>query len=160
MNISEVKEKVKSIEPDLKSSVFVHLHTFERDGKKLHVALTYSFMKSCKKGKVWNRPEMMTALKNAEYGFDEKHATSPGGSDGIFILTRNYTPENEMMRKIFDRYIDKPRSGAKQVARELKVPLKKLLSVRLVSQHMRLLGLLKRSETGDTLVLVDYDNTK
>ena len=35
-----------------------------------------------------------------------------------------------------------------------------LLPVRLVSHHLRLLGLLRRGETSDTLVLVDCDRSE
>ncbi len=35
-----------------------------------------------------------------------------------------------------------------------------LIPVRLVSHHLRLLGVLKHDEKSDTLVLVDYDDTK
>jgi hypothetical protein len=64
-----------------------------------------------------------------------------------------------MMANIFDRYLDRSGSGAAGVARELGVGLEQLLAVRLVSHHMRLLGVLPRSEEKDTLVLVDYDDT-
>jgi len=160
MNIQDLKKKLKSIEIRLSEEVFVYLHTFERDGTNLHLGLTERFRKACKKGKVWNRPKMLTALKNAQYGFDEKQAMSPGGSDGIFLLTRSYTPKNEMMRKLFDRYIDKPGSGAEELAAALNSDLESLLPVRLVSHHMRLLGLLHRDKSEDTLVLVDFDDTK
>ena len=101
-----------------------------------------------------------TALKNAEYGFDGAHALSPGGSDGIFILTRDHRPENEMMRKVSNRFLDRPDSGIKEIADELNCIAETLIPVRLVSHHMRLLGILYRADQEDTLVLVDFDNTK
>jgi hypothetical protein len=63
-----------------------------------------------------------------------------------------------MMRKLFDRFLDRPGSGAETLAYALGVPLARLLPVRLVSHHMRLVGVLHRGEVADTLVLVDYDD--
>ncbi len=62
-----------------------------------------------------------------------------------------------MMRKLFDRYLDKPGSGAGEIAGALGVPLAELLPVRLVSHHLRLLGVLARKDDADWLVLVDCD---
>lgn len=160
MNIKELKQRLKEVEPKLFNSVFVNLHTFERNEKNLTLAITERLMRKCKKGKVWKSPQMLTALKNAGYGFDEQQAMSPGGSDGIFLLTRNYKPKNQMMIKLFERFIDKPGSGAEDIANALDTSLEDLLPVRLVSHHMRLLGLLKKDDHADILVLVDYDDTK
>ena len=89
MNIDELKQLLKEVEPKLSDSVFVNLHTFERNEKNLTLAITERLTRKCKKGKVWKSTQMLTALKNAGYGFDEEKAMSPGGSDGIFLLTRN-----------------------------------------------------------------------
>jgi len=160
MNIQELKKLLKEAEPKLPDSVFVNLHTFKRNDKKVTLAITERLMRKCKKGKIWKSPQMLTALKNTEYGFDEQKAMSPGGSDGIFLLTRNYKPINQMMIKLFDRFIDKSGSGAESIAEALETNLSDLLPVRLVSHHMRLLGLLKKDDIADILVLVDYDDTK
>ncbi|MCP4130903.1 MAG: hypothetical protein GY754_07960 [bacterium] len=160
MELKQLKEIIETVEAILPEQVFVVVHTFERNGRELHVALTNRLKKACKRGRVWKSKEFLTALKNAEYGFDENHARSPGGSDGIFFLTRDYEPKNEMMKKMFDRFLDKPRSEAETIAGELGAHMSSLLPVRLVSHHMRLLGLLLRGAGEDTLVLVDYDNTK
>ena len=85
---------------------------------------------------------------------------SQGGSDGIFILDRSFRAPNEMMRRIFDRYLDKPTSGIGAVAAALEIKPTELQAVRLVSHHIRLLGVLHRKTTEDWLVLVDYDDTK
>ena len=122
--------------------------------------VTDRLRKQCKKGKVWKSKEMLTALKNASYGFDLNHARSPGGYDGIFLLTRDYKPKNEMMRKLFDRYLDKPDSGAEKISRIFGLQPEQLLPVRLVSHHMRLLGVLHQGPVFDYIVLVDYDDTK
>ena len=160
MTLKEAKKLIELIEPKLGDTPFVVLHVFERDGRKLVLAITDRFRRSCMKGHIWKSKPMLTALKNAEYGFDPYHANSSGGSDGIFILTRDYKPKNEMMRKLFNRFIDKPRSSANIIAEKLGSSLNDLIPARLVSHHMRLLGLLQSSNEEDTLVLVDYDNTK
>ena len=100
---------------------------------------------------------LFITLKNARYGFDENKARSSGGSDGLFLLDRDFEPPNEMMRKMFDRFIDKENSEATAIARKLDMPLKELLPVRLVSHHLRLLGVLARKEEADWLILVDCD---
>ena len=103
---------------------------------------------------------MLATLKNAAYGFDELQARSVGGRDGIFVMDRKFRPPNEMMTKLFDRFLDKPSSGAEELATAVGVPLADLLPVRLVSHHMRLLGVLARKDDADWLVLVDCDRSE
>ncbi len=103
---------------------------------------------------------MLTALKNAAYGFDERQSRSLGGRNGIFIIDRDFHRPNEMMAKLFDRFLDRRGSGAQELADALATPLPHLLPVRLVSHHMRLLGVLARKADGDWLVLVDCDRTE
>lgn len=158
MTLNDLKQLIEEVEPRLNESVFVTLHQFERNGRPLSLAITDRLRRACRKGRVWKSKPMLTALKNAGYGFERSQAQSPGGHDGIFIITRDYRPKNEMMKKLFDQFIDKPESGADAIAKALKTPLKDLIPVRLVSHHMRLLGLLKTSKDGDTLVLVEYDD--
>ena len=160
MKREDIKKTIKSIEKDLPDQPFIIIHSFERNGRKLHLGLTEKLRKSCKDGRVWMSKEFFSALENAKYGFDEKHAISPGGSDGIFLLTRNYRPKNKMMAKIFDRFLDKAGSGAGKIAERLDSQLSSLIPVRLASHHMRILGVLKRNPDDDILILVDYDNTK
>jgi len=160
MTLDDFKQRIEELEPGLGDSVFVMLHDFERNGRQLSLAITDRLRRTCRKGRVWKSKAMLTAIKNAEYGFERTHAQSPGGHDGIFVITRDYKPKNEMMKKLFDQFLDKPGSGAEAIAKALKTPLDDLIPVRLVSHHMRLLGLLKTSKDGDTLVLVDYDDTK
>jgi hypothetical protein len=116
--------------------------------------------RACRKGKVWKSNAMLTALKNAAYGLDRDHARSRGGADGVFMLDRDFRPANEMMRKIFDRFLDKPNPLVAQIAARYGAPLAALLPVRVVSHHMRLLGVCIESGDGKRLVLVDYDDTK
>ena len=159
MSLDELKALLTATEPELARSPFVVVQTFERDGRRLHVGVTERLRRLARRGRVWKTPAFLTALKNAAYGFDEAKARSLGGSDGIFLLDRSFTPKNEMMRKLFDRYLDRRGSSAEALANALDAPLARLLPVRVVSHHMRLLGVLNRSEASDTLVLVDYDDS-
>lgn len=156
MTLAETKRLVEEVEGQLEGKPFVVAHRFTREGR----ALTDRLMRRARRGRIWKSPAFLTALKNAEYGFDERHARSQGGSDGIFLLDRSFHPTNEMMRKIFDRYLDKPGSGIERVSKELGVDAAALLAVRVVSHHMRLLGIFHRARSEDWLVLVDYDDTK
>lgn len=148
------------IEAELPGKPFVIAHAFERDGRALHLGVTDRLRRVAKRGRVWKSNAFLTALKNAEYGFDESRARSVGGADGIFLLDRHYEPKNEMMRKIFDRFIDKETERVDAIARELNARPDQLRAARLVSHHLRLLGLLHSNEEGDWLILVDYDDTK
>ena len=159
MELAEAKERLTSIEELLREAPFVEFHAFERDGRLLHVAVTGRLRRLCRKEGVWRSREMLATLKNAHYGYDERQARSVSGRDGIFLLDRTFRPANEMMRKLFDRYLDHPDSGVLQVANALTVRLEDLLPVRLVSHHMRLLGILARREVEDWLVLVDCDRS-
>ena len=160
MDLAEAKERMKAVERTLAEVPFAELAAFERDGRTLHVAVTARLRKHAKKEGVWRSREMFATLKNAAYGYDERQARSAGGRDGIFLLDRTHRPANEMMRKLFDRYLDHAGGGAAEVAQALGVPMTALLPVRLVSHHLRLLGVLARREDGDWLVLVDCDRSE
>lgn len=160
MDLEEAKVAVEGAERDLGNQVYVVAHTFERNGRKLHLAITERLQKACLKGRVWKSKAFLTAFKNGERGFDPAHAHSPGGSDGIFVLTREHRPQNAMMKKLFDQFLDRPQSGAAAILRALGTHADDVVPVRLVSHHMRLLGLLQRRSGEDSLVLVDYDDTK
>lgn len=160
MDLKDIKYKIESIENLLPDKTFVVANTFTRNGRPIKVALTERLKRACKRGRVWKSKAFLTAFKNAEYGFDERHAKSPGGSDGIFILTRDYKPKNAMMKKIFDRFLDKDDNEVNTIIDELKTKRESLIPVRLVSHHMRLLGVLTRNKNEDVLVLIDYDDTK
>ena len=160
MELAALKERLRAIEPELAGHPWVVLHTFEREGRLLHLALTERLRKRARKEGVWRSPALCATLKNAAYGFDEQRARSGGGADGLFLLDRNFRPANAMMRKLFDHFLDKPGGGATEVAAALGVTADTLLPVRLVSHHLRLLGVLCRKDEGDWLVLVDCDRTK
>lgn len=160
MTLQEAKDKIALIENDLNDKPFVVLHTFERNQRRLYLALTERLRKKARKGRIWKSAAFLTALKNAEYGFDEKQSRSIGGADGVFLLDRTFRPVNAMMRKIFDQFLDKPDSGAHDIAQQLGLTIDELKAVRLVSHHLRLLGVLGRKDSEDWLILVDYDDTK
>ena len=159
MKLSEAKEAIEAVEYQLADNVFCEVCRFERDAKTLVVCITDRLKKQARKGRVWKSKAFLTAFKNASYGFNEEHQRSKGGYDGIFLLDRDFKPRNEMMKKLF-KYIDKTDSGIANIAKELNVKADSLLPVRLVSHHMRLLGVISRKKDHDTLVLVDYDDTK
>src|SRR5438128_1147490 len=108
MDLAALKDRLREIEDDLAAHPWLVLHTFEREGRSLHLAITERLRKRCRKEGIWRSREMLATLKNAAYGFDEHLARSSGGRDGIFVLDRTFRPANEMMRKLFDRYLDKP----------------------------------------------------
>ncbi len=151
---------LEAVESKLQGEPFVIAKTFERNGRKLQLGVTDRLRRIAKRGRVWKSSAFLTALKNAEYGFDETHARSFGGSDGIFLLDRNFTPRNEMMRKIFDKFLDKANDDVAEIARLLNTNADNFRAVRLVSHHLRLLGLLHQNANGDWIILVDYDDTK
>ncbi len=160
MDLAEAKDLLKAIEDRLADAPFVEFHAFEREGRILHLAITDRLRKHARKEGVWRSREMFATLKNAAYGYDERQARSVSGRDGVFLLDRTFRPANEMMHKLFDHFLDKPGSGAEELAAALVTPLAQLLPVRLVSHHLRLLGLLARKDDADWLVLVDCDRSK
>ncbi len=159
VELAQVKELLNGIEHALPEALFVELYPFERDDRTLHVALTERLRKAARKMGVWRSREMLATLKNASYGFHANQSRTVGGRDGIFVIDRGFRPPNEMMHKLFDQYLDKPGSGAEEVATALGVSFSDLIPVRLVSHHMRLLGVLARLSGDDWLVLVDCDRS-
>ena len=160
MNLSEAKMLIEAAESELGDKPFVIINVFERNGRKLHLGITGRLRRLAKRGRIWKSSAFLTALKNAEYGFDEMRARSPGGADGIFLLDRNFKPPNQMMRKIFDQFLDKSLAEAAAIARQLNADAAAFRAVQLVSHHLRLLGLLHQDEAGDWIIMVDYDDTK
>jgi hypothetical protein len=157
MKLEELKHLLQLIEPDLPFYPCVILYDFIRNGRTLSLGITDRLQRICRKNRVWKSSPFLTALKNAEYGFDDKLARSPGGQDGIFLVDRAFQPRNAMQRKLFDRYLDHPDSDVIFVAEALNTSVDQLQAVRLVSHHMRLLGVLWREHEADWLILVDND---
>lgn len=160
MKLADLKKLVKSTESELDKHPYLIVDVaFERDDRKIHVGVTSRLYKKCRKGRIWNSKPFLTALKNAQYGFDENQARSVGGRDGIYLVDRDYRPRNEMQRKLFDQYLDKADSGIDEVVSELGITTDDLRPIRIVSHHMRLLGVLWQDKADDWLILVDYDKT-
>jgi hypothetical protein len=160
--ISELKLKLKELGKRIfKYGIALLAHN---ETNKTWVYITEDFVKKCKKGKVWNTPGMLSTLQNCWYGVDVTKMKSPGGKDGIFMINREYKPKNEMQRKIFDQFIDKEGSMFNNACLYFEKDPKDAIAVRIVSHHMRLLGILFRHENNDIfsnhIVLVDYDNSK
>jgi hypothetical protein len=157
VELSEIKSKLIKIEESLPLSAFSLFHSFSRDNRVLKVGITMRLKKRALKNRVWKSKSMLKALKNAAYGFDEKQARSRGGTDGIFLLDRHFIPKNEMMKKLFEGFLDQPNSEVMDIATVLSVEPSVFLPVRLVSHDLRLLGVLYRAEKEDWLILVDCD---
>ena len=159
MELSALKKRLTDIEAELDSDPMLELCRFETPGGKVVVSITDRLRRSCRRGKVWKSNAMLTALKNAQYGLDRTRPRSRGGADGVFLLDRSFQPANEMMRKLFDRFLDKPDPLVAVLASRLATRAEDLVPVRVVSHHMRLLGILVERVDASQLVLVDYDDT-
>jgi hypothetical protein len=157
MDLADIKARLQSIEEEVGRQPIVYFGSFERSGRSLHLGITERFVRAARKSRLWLSKGVLSAIRNAGYGFEEEHARSLGGADGIFLLDRTFRPANEMMRKIFTRYLDHPESGAAGVAAELGCRLEELVAVRVVSHDLRLLGVMRRTATEDWIVLVDLD---
>ena len=154
-DLGALRAALDAAESRLESESFVALPPFVRDGRALHVVLSARFYEVARRARVWKSPAVVVTLKNAGYGFDPAHARSLGGRDGIFLLDRGV--DSPMSRKMYARFLDREGSGAAEVAAWLEAPLAELQPVRLVSHHLRLLGVLHRGRDVDRLVLVDLD---
>ncbi len=159
MELSALKKRLTDIEAKLDSDPVLELCRFETPLGKVVLSITERLRRSCRRGKVWKSNAMLTALKNAQYGLDRTRPRSRGGADGVFLLDRGFQPPNEMMRKLFDRFLDKPDPLVAVLASRFAIRAEELVPVRVVSHHMRLLGVLVEREDASQLVLVDYDDT-
>ena len=159
MKLRETRARVRKIEVRLAQELTVRFHTFERNGRRLHVSLTDRLRKNAEKEALWRSRELAVTLNNAAYGYDEMMPRSGSGRDGIFLMDRSFRPVSPMMRKLFDGFLDKKGSGAQEIAADLSTSVADLLPVRLVSHHMRLLGVLHRADDVDSLILVDCDRS-
>ena len=159
MEIAEIRSLLEDIDERLDSENIVLFDRFIRNDTAIDLYLTSYLKRNLKKGRRWKSKEFCQTLKNAEYGFDTNTAMSRGGKDGIFLITREFKPKNPMMEKVFDRFIDKAESGVEIVLARFGVRRENLKAVRLVSHHMRLLGLSIKTPTGQAVVLIDYDQS-
>ena len=155
--LDDIKHKLKTLEPQLQKQSIVSFHTFATPQGDLQVHLTNRLYKKCRKDKIWKSRAMCSTLRNACYGF---HVTSRsrGGSDGIFRIDRDFSPPNSMMKKIF-KFIDTPGDLSREIS-DTFAENSEWLAVRLVSHHLRLLGVIVSIQKNIHLILVDYDNQK
>lgn len=158
MDLEIAKAQLTHMESHLQQEHHALFDTFERDGTTLEVWLSPHLYQQARRGRVWKSKAMLTTLKNAAYGFEPNSSRSRGGRDGLFVVDRHFKPANTMMSKLFG-FMDHPRKGP-PLASWLGVPLDELIAVRLVSHHMRLLGVLANTPPAQRLVLVDWDNDK
>jgi hypothetical protein len=159
MLLTDLKQRIKDKEPEIKENLLTWILKDEINGKQLSVGLTPLLMKNCKKGKVWNSKEFLITLKNFKYGFNETKKRSRGGYDGVFMMDRKFRPYNSMQRKLFEKFIDKPGSEFNGIIEFMDIREEDVVPIRLVSHHMRLLGILHQANK-DMLVLVDFDREK
>lgn len=153
--LTAIRSALDAAEARLDADQFAELPPTARDGHATRVVLTPRFYRLARRARIWRAPALAITLKNAGYGFDPARARSLGGRDGVFLLDRGH--DNAMTRKIFDRFLDRPDSGAAEVAAFLSTTVAELQAIRLVSHHLRLLGVLHRAPATDRLVLLDFD---
>lgn len=125
--------------------------------RELKVYLSRSLKKQARKSKTWKSKEFCITLRNVKYGLDGETSRSKGGRDGVYLLDRNFTPRNEMQKRIFDRFIDSQSSDYSEILKALKISHNGTQAIRVVSHHMRLVGIYRSHESEDILVLVDVD---
>ena len=159
MDLAALKAGLAAVEASLANEPVVELERFATPQGSMVVSITDRLRKLCRKGKVWKSNAMLTALKNVQYGLDPARPRSRGGSDGVFLLDRGFKPPNAMMRKLFDRFRDKPDPLVVVLATRLAARAEEFVPGRVVSHAMRLLGILVQREDVTNLALVDYDDS-
>ncbi len=145
------------METALRESLLVRYGDFVVNERAFSVFLAQKLMKEARKSKVWKSKEFCITLRNIKYGLDPEQSKSKGGRDGIYLLDKGFRPYNEMQRRIFDRFTDKPDSDYMAITEQLNLDRDKTVAVRVVSHHMRIVGIYHKGKTEDTLVLVDVD---
>jgi len=133
------------------------LGSFGANNREVEVFVTARFVRAARRARCWKSRAMLTALKNAAYGYDPSRPRSRGGRDGIFRVDRTFTPPNAMMRKLYAGFIDQKNGDADLLAQRLGVDRQDFMPVRLVSHHLRLLGVLVCEPGERRLVLIDLD---
>lgn len=160
MELTELKKRAADCETILQNDLLAEFDKQSVAGKTQVTYLTSSLLKKCKKGRVWKSQAFLITLKNIKYGFDELQSRSVSGRDGIFLIDRHFQPRNSMQKKIFDQFIDKDTSDFREIVTLLELESTELKAVRVVSHHLRLLGILEQRKDKNILVLVDYDDEK
>lgn len=160
MEIEEARKLLEACENYLDKKGVVEFALIDSAERSLQLYLTSIFKKNCKKKRVWKSKAFFITIKNAKYGIDLLNFKSKGGKDGVFIIDRKFTPQNMMQKKIFDQFIDKDNSDYNKIIDKMNFLPNDVNAVRIVSHHMRLLGIHQRVNNIDKIVLVDFDNTK
>ena len=160
ISLEELKKYLVELQSQLTTTDLVLLDTYVVNQKIHNLYLSDLFCRNCLKGKVWLSNEFLITLKNAKYGIEEERLRSKGGKDGIFLLDRKFKPQNAMQTKIFNKFIDSPNSKFLDYAKAFPFTPEETRAIRIVSHHMRLLGLLFQKNEEYCILLVDYDNTK
>ncbi len=129
--------------------------------RTLRVFLSRHFLRAVVKGRLQRSALLWKALLNVRYGYEPARGNSPGGRDGIFRVTSDFRPANEMQRKLYDGYLERP-EGREELRRFIS-NVDEAHGVRVVSHGLRLLGFVEVPRDGSaamTLVLVDVDVNK
>lgn len=159
MDTDQAKTRLSELESALDAAPLAEFAAFDTPHGPLRVFVSERLRKKAKKARVWKSPHMLVTLKNAAYGLDPDATRSRGGSDGIFKLDRTFKPANSMMMKLFNQFLDKPDALVHTIERDAGQTREHWMAVRLVSHHMRLLGVLIKTSP-ERLVLVDIDAEK
>lgn len=160
MELREIRTRVEAIETQLGCAPFVELASFRREEGALRIALTDRFRRQAERAGVWCSDGMLKNLLQAGHGLRKDRMRSLGGDDGIFVLDRNFRPENVMMRRIFGEFLDRRPAELESILGRLGCSLDHLKAVRVVSHHLRLLGIVAACDLDEWLILVDVDPTK
>lgn len=163
MEIADVKAILEELEESIEQNTVSEFAELEIDGKVLVVYLAKDLKKNCQKGKIWKSKPFYITLKNIKYGMDKKQMRSKQGRDGIFLVDRDFRPENSMQTKIYKKYVDKENSSFSEVVKLLDIKKEEktnIKGVRVVSHHLRLLGFFLEKAEKDILVLFDFDAEK
>lgn len=160
LQIEDVKSRLAVLESDLTASLLVHYEDFTVNQRSYRVYLCQKLMKQARKNRVWKSKEFCITLRNVKYGLEQDSARSRGGRDGIYLLDQNFKPYNDMQRRIFDQFINNPASDFIAITKELDLSTAHIKAVRVVSHHMRIVGIYHTGVETDTLALVDVDTKR
>ena len=69
MDLAVAKEKLQVAEVILNSQPVAYFAEFDTPYGMLKVSITERLRRKCRKGRTWKSAAMLTALKNAAYGF-------------------------------------------------------------------------------------------
>lgn len=128
-----------------------HVRGQSPDGRwGLDVWVCSRFLRIIRRERVARDAALGNTLENLKYGWWPKTARSTGGRDGIFAITRDFAPRNEMMRKCFEKGLD---SSAGTLSLEAAgMPKASATAVRVVSHAMRVLAFVAPSSAAGCFV--------